>query len=156
MQNQIETKPLPFFFVGKDITLARRADYASNKHTLLSEALGRPDTKSIWYSKEHFVKLLEEIEYAGGDGIRFYFGMYEPEHEYAGQTCLVMNTTRETIINGNTVHVNVVLENEPDFGDRSELPRDIILENDITGLKSRDFNYGSPCPPRCDGFDDLP
>jgi len=153
MGNQDNPKPLPFFFVGKDITTERKTSYATQKNNLLSQAIGKPDTTSIWYSKEHIVKLLEEIEYAGGDGLRVYFGMYEPSHEFAGQTCLLMNTTREKIVGENIIHPDVVLENEPDYTGRSTLPRDIIVfpGDDSTLSVKRDFNYGSPCPPRCDG-----
>lgn len=150
MSMQTVTKPLPFFFVGKDVTRGRVNNYLTCKHNLLSTGLGKPDTKSIWYSKEHIVKLLEEIEYAEGDGIRIQFGMYEEGHEFAGQLCLVMNTTRENRVNNIVRHTNVVLENEPDYEERSSRPRDIILFPGDGFSIPRDFNYGSPCPPRCD------
>ncbi len=152
MQKQVSSKPLPFFFVGKAITEDRIGNYATQKHPLLSQAIGKPDTKSIWYSKEHLIKLLEEIEYAGGDGIRINFGMYEKGHEFQGQLCLVMNTTREQIVGNNTYHANVILENETNYTERSTLPKDIIVfpGDDLTSMGKKDFNYGSPCPPLCD------
>jgi hypothetical protein len=153
MRAQTSTKPLPFFFIGKDITAERVNNYLKQKHNLLSTGIGKPDTKSIWYSKEHIKKLLEEIEFAGGDGVRIQFGMYEASHEFAGQLCLLMNSTREERVGDSVVHANVVLEHEPDFPDRSSRPRDIILfpGDDLSAPLVRDFNYGSPCPPRCDG-----
>lgn len=158
MQKQISCKPLPFFFVGKDITKTRKHNYLNQKHGLLSEALGKPDTISIWYSKEHITKLLEEIEHANGDGLRIYLGMYEPSHQFAGQLCLVMNATREKIAGECVEHVNVVLENEPDFEDRSAQARNGVIFQGENVLFSiiKDFNFGSPCPPRCDdpGDDD--
>ncbi len=156
MGTQTSTKPLPFFFVGKDITTERVNNYLTQKHNLLSQGIGKPDTKNIWYSKEHITKLLEEIEFAGGDGLLVQLGMYESSHEFAGQLCLVMNTTRERRVGDNVVHSKVVLENESDYADRSSLPRDIILfpGDDLSAPIIKDFNYGSPCPPRCDGFDD--
>lgn len=151
MERYVSTKPLPFFYVGSQVTADRIARYKTQKHNLLSQALGRQDTKSIWYSKEHFVKLVEEIEYAGGDGIRVQFGVYEDGHEFAGQLGLLFNVTREIVTGDIISHTNVVLENEPDFPDRSALPREIIAfpgEENIGN--SKDFNTGSPCPPRCD------
>lgn len=150
MKSHLTVKPLPFFYVGKDITADRINRFRDEKHGLLSTALGKPDTKSVWYSKEHFQKLLEEIEFADGDGIRVHFGMYEPGHIYEGQTCLLFTTTREQIVGGATLHSNVVLENEPDFDDRSSLPREIIFFPGQSPEDDRDFNLGSPCPPSCD------
>lgn len=151
MQRYVSTKPLPFFYVGQQVTADRITNFKNEKHNLLSQALGKPDTKSIWYSKEHFTKLLEEIEYAEGDGIRIQFGMYEEGHDYEGQLCLLFNVTRDNTVNNIVSHTNVVLENEPDFEDRSALPREIIIfPGDAPVGDIRDFNLGSPCPPRCD------
>jgi len=151
MQRYVTVKPLPFFYVGKQVTVDRINRYQSQKHNVLSSALGKPDTKSIWYSKEHFEKLLEEITFAGGDGIRIHFGMYEEGHAYEGQLCLLFTTTREKLVDGHIVHSNVILENEPDYPERSALPREVILfpGEEPTG-DIRDFNLGSPCPPSCD------
>lgn len=152
MSNQ--PPPLPFFFIGKTLTTDRINSYINNKHNLLSQSIGKPDTKNIWYSREHIVKLLEEIEHAEADGLLISFGTYESGHDYAGQTCLVMNLTRETRIGENNVHSTLTLEDEPDYPERSALPRDIIVfpGDDPLQPTERDFNYGSPCPPRCDGI----
>jgi hypothetical protein len=144
------TKPLPSFYIGKSITDERISNYATNKHPILSQAIGKPDTKNIWYSKEHVAKLLEEIEAAGGDGLRINLGMYESSHEFAGQLCLLMTTTREITSGGQVFHQNVVLEQEPGFDLRSALPRSVLFPGDDFMAVKKDFNYGSPCPPRCD------
>jgi hypothetical protein len=143
-------KPLPFFFVGKAVTNERINNYAVNKHNLLSQAIGKPDTKNIWYSKEHLAKLLEEIELAGGDGIRIHIGMYEASHEFSGQLCLLMTTTREVLSGETVIHKNVFIEDEPDFSQRSVLPRSGAFPGNDQLSGKRDFNYGSPCPPRCE------
>jgi hypothetical protein len=154
MERYVTVKPLPFFYVGKQISKERTTRFKDQKHNLLTQALGKPDTRSIWYSKEHFTKLLEEIDFAGGDGIRIQFGMYEAGHEFEGQTCLLFNTTRE-VVEGNLIkHVNVVLENEPDYLDRSSLPREIISFPGESIEIIKDFNLGSPCPPSCDDEED--
>ena len=154
MERYVTVKPLPFFYVGKQISKERTTRFKDQKHNLLTQALGKPDTRSIWYSKEHFTKLLEEIDFAGGDGIRIQFGMYEAGHEFEGQTCLLFNTTREVVVNNVVKHQNVVLENEPDYLDRSSLPREIIQFPDGSIGTIRDFNLGSPCPPSCDDEED--
>lgn len=136
------SKSLPFFFVGKTITDTRKSNFATTKHSILSAALGREDTLSIWYTREHIAKLLEEIDLAGGDGLRVYLGAYESEHEFSGQLCLVMNATREQTISGEARHVDVILENEPNFTTRS-------AKVEASGTKTKDYNFGSPCPPRC-------
>lgn len=148
MAKQDSITPLPYFFVGKDITLERIGNYLNNKNNVLSTALGRTDTKSIWYSRDHISKLLDEIDHAGGDGLRICFGAYESTHEYAGQLCLMMVCTKEN----NTVdppgHTNVYLEDLPDFEQRSALPR--AVSDFPSETSKKDFNFGSPCPPRCD------
>ncbi len=152
MQQYVTVKPLPFFYVGKQITTDRINRFTTNKHGLLSQALGKQDTQSIWYSKEHFQKLVEEIEFAEGDGVRVHFGMYEEGHEFQGQLCLLFNTTRAEVVDDITLHNNVVLEDEPNYEERSSLPREIILyPGEGCAGDIRDFNLGSPCPPRCDG-----
>lgn len=144
-KNQIADNPLPWFFIGKHLTDERINGYINNKQPLLSQALGREDTRSVWYSREHILKLLEEIDHAGGDGLRIYFGMYEATHaEFPGQTCLLMAVTRSAQKDGKTVHERVSLEDESDFAQRSSLSRDL---NQPYG---RDFNFGSPCPSLCD------
>jgi len=151
MQTANATIPLPFFYIGRSLTRERIDTYQSQKLSLLSGAIGKPDTKSIWYSREHVEKLLAEIDYAGGDGVRLYFGTYESGHVFADQTCIVMNVTRELEVDDDIMHVDVVLEKEPDFADRSSVPREVItFPGGINSIFKRDFNYGSPCPPRCD------
>jgi hypothetical protein len=155
MITQTSAKPLPFFFIGQQQTQERIGNYLSQKHGLLTTSLGKPDTKSIWYSREHVEKLLEEIDYNSGDGLRIYFGAYEEGHEFEGQLCLVMYVTRQEGSGELATHPNIVLENMPDYESRSAQERDVIFfpgESIFTSRK-KDFNYGSPCPPRCEGGD---
>lgn len=155
MKSLTKTMALPYFFVGKDLATERIGNYAT-KHTLLTQALGKQDTRSVWYAKEHIERLLEEIDHAEGDGLRIFLGAYESTHiDFSGQTCLIMAVTREKVMEDNSViHENVVLEDEPDFSERSALPR-IMPETPFDGglfKRKKDFNHGSPCPPLCDGF----
>ncbi|MEO1054721.1 MAG: hypothetical protein AAFX87_29080 [Bacteroidota bacterium] len=142
MENKKNIKALPFFYVGKKLTEERIDRFLKRRHPALCEELGREDTRSIWYTRDHIAQLLEEIDKAGGNGIRMSFGVYEEGHRFAGQTCIVSNVTREVSKNGMDYNVNVVVENEPDFSERHALWEEKQV--------FEDFNFGSPCPPRCD------
>ncbi|SIS96446.1 hypothetical protein SAMN05421788_102362 [Filimonas lacunae] len=133
--------PLPFFFVGKTVTTQRINRFLQTKHVALSEQLGKPDTKSVWYSREHVSKLLDEIDRAGADGLRIYFGTYGEEEVYPGQTCLLMVMTKYD--QEKCRRSDITIEDSCDFQARS-----------IDSSKPRDFNVGSPCPPICDGLDE--
>ncbi len=142
-----ETIPLPYFFISQDVVEKRVANFVENKHSVLTEALGKMDTKNIWYSLDHIEKLLQEIKLVNGDGLRIFFGMYEPTHRFAGQLCLVMNPTRPNAKGG---HDNVILENEPDFEKRSTFERSVRFPKGDDPSVVWGYNYGSPCPPSCD------
>ena len=142
MLKQDNAKPLPNFYVGSKLTKERIARYKNNKHVLLSEKLGKPDTKSVWYTKEHITKLLEEMDHANANGLRIYFGEYGHEEKYNGQLCLLMVMTKfeeKTGLSG-----DITIEDAIDFTARS-------LDDSGT---VRDFNVGSPCPPICTNEDD--
>lgn len=146
---ETEIKPLPSFFISQNIGDERISQFLNGKYIQLSTSLGRPDTRSIWYSRNHIAALLDEIDHAGGDGLRIFFATYELENsELAGQLGLAMNPTRP---NANGGHDDVILENEPDFTDRSALTKSLSLRPaDGDWFNNKLFNYGSPCPPLCD------
>ncbi len=142
------SKQLPFFYVGKAVTEERKKNFMDKKYQGLCDKLGKLDTQSIWYSREHIEGLLQEIDHVNGDGLRLHFGSYEEGHEFAGQLCLVMNTTREKKSGVKIEHLDVITENEPDFKERSRAERS-TTGNQVQ--RERDYNFGSPCPPRCPG-----
>ncbi len=129
--------PLPFFFVGKSTTNDRITRFMNSKHALLSNAMGKPETRAIWYSRDHIAQLLTEIDNAGGDGMRIYFGEHSSTEDYPGQLCLLMVLTKQQ----GSSHKDITIEDSNNFSARS-------LE--MTDGKTRDFNCGSPCPPICD------
>jgi hypothetical protein len=136
-------KPLPFFFVGKTVTNDRVKAFMRTKLPLLSEAIGKPDTQSIWYSKEHVQGWLDEMNHAGADGLRIYFGSYDSDHAtLSNQLCLLMVMT--ALNTGTGGHKDISIEDASDFANRSALARSFTPD----GTK-RDFNVGSPCPPVC-------
>jgi hypothetical protein len=136
MLQENAARPLPYFYVGTTITNDRVARFSNNKHALLSEQLGKPDTKSVWYTKEHIAQLLSEMEHADAGGLRIYLGEYGEEENYSGQLCLLMVMTKDEENSG--VQLDITIEDAADFQARS-----------IDNKKSRDFNVGSPCPPIC-------
>ena len=133
--------PLPPFFVGQQITQDRVNRYLAEKHPILSNAIGKPDTKSIWYSRDHVAQWLSEIDKAGADGMRVYFGSQGDGEPYPNQLCLLMVLTKASP--DASGHTDFSIENAPDFQDRDFKPSTLQEGN-------RDFNTGSPCPPVCD------
>lgn len=157
MEKQFTVTPLPFFFISRELAGERIGNYGSNQHSTLSTALGRSDTRSLWYSRDHIAKLLEEIDLVSGDGLRIFLGAYESGHDYEGQTCFVMVPTREELVDNTVIHRNVILEDEPGYEDRLSLAREIwapLGSEDLSEL-IKNFDHGSPCPPSCDGTDGL-
>lgn len=142
MESKKQIKALPFFYVGKKLTEDRIDRFLKRRYPSLCQELGRPDTRSIWYTREHIAQLLEEIDNANGNGIRMSFGVYEEGHRYEGQLCIVSNVTREVSKNGIDRNVKVQVENEPEFNERHTLWQE--------KQAFEDFNFGAPCPPRCD------
>jgi hypothetical protein len=139
-------KPLPFFFVGEKITQERVSTFLNTKHKLLSEAIGKTDTKAVWYSREHIEGLLGEMNHANADGLRIYFGTYSPQHEtFGSQLCLLMVMTQQNPANG--AQRDISIEDAEDFALRSE------TERAFEPGTEKDFNVGSPCPPICGGHE---
>jgi hypothetical protein len=139
MLQQGGATPLPNFFVGKTITNNRVTQFMATKHGLLSDALGKTETRAIWYSRDHVEQWLQEIDKAEGDGLRVYFGAYSENEDYAGQLCLLMVVTQANTSNGS--HTDITIEDAPDFEARAFK---------AGNGRNRDFNIGSPCPPICD------
>jgi hypothetical protein len=135
--------------------MRRIQSFMTNKYPALNQAFSaggtpRQDTRSVWYAKEHLQTWLDEINYLNGDGLRIYFGAYgEDETDRpAGQLCLLAVATRPDEDGVN--HNDVILEDEPDFGERSVglAPHSF---GGITAFRPSEYNYGSPCPPICGG-----
>jgi hypothetical protein len=137
-----EIKPLPVAFVSKTNASLRIEQFQNGKHGLLSNALGRADTKAVWYAINHLKQLLEELEYQQASGMRAYFATYPDTHpDYPGQLCLIMVPTKA---NANMEHEDIILDDQPGFGDRLAG----FDPNDIEEMYLN-FNFGSPCPPAC-------
>jgi hypothetical protein len=109
------TPPLPLSFIGHAAARERILQYQNNKAPLLSNAIGKPDTLSVWYSYEEMKTVFREMKYLAANGLRIYLAAYPPEDtEHAGQTCLVMIPTR---LEAEKI-ADVIMENEPGFAER--------------------------------------
>lgn len=143
MKTNKKLKRLPKSYIGKELADKRINSYKAHKYDAqceLSKKAEEGDTLSVWYSKEHIEDLLQEIEFADGNGLRISFGMYEEDHKkYPSQTCLLFNVTR--INKDNFETKDIVIEDEPDFEKRMHMTNE--------SKKSEEFNLGSLCPPRC-------
>lgn len=141
MLQQNGATPLPAFFVGKTVTNDRITRFIQTKHGLLSDALGKTETRAVWYTRDHIAQLVEEMDRAGADGMRIYFGAQGENDPYPGQLCLLMVLTNANTNTGG--HNDITIEDATDFQSRS-------LLDSGDGARKRDFNTGSPCPPICD------
>lgn len=159
--------PLPEIFVGKEVINQRVRNFLQSKHPILSQALSeagapREETRSIWYSRDHIATWVDEMDLMEADGMRVYLGAYgEEEAPAPGQLCLLMVLTRAAS-DGN-VHADIILEDETGYDQRQQTARKRSMENGLTqgGLTGgdlfagaglpREYNYGSPCPPVCNG-----
>jgi hypothetical protein len=150
MPEQPPARPLPFFYVGKQEASQRIQKFLDDKHPLLTDAIGKTDTKSVWYSFQHIEELYKELVYLNADGLRLYYGAYDSQHEYSNQLCILMVPT---FLNSSMKHEDLILENSDDFIERLGGEENIGNTEEITELiaKYKEFNYGSPCPPVCPG-----
>ncbi len=142
-------KPLPGIFISKNVVNERVNNFQSNKLPLLTNAIGKPDTKSGWYSIEQFEELMREMYYLNADGVRLYFGAYSNDApEYAGQLTIIFVPTYTDIDTG--AHTDIIIEGE-ELEERlkaeSIASRKIRKDGDMGVLKNLDTL--SPCPPDC-------
>jgi hypothetical protein len=73
-------------------------EYKKTRWAPNSERIGKPDSLSAWYSIEEMENFLTLVKSKGGDGVRFYYGVYPDNYsakpEYAGRQTLAPVGTR--------------------------------------------------------------
>ncbi len=132
---------LPYFFVGKAMTSKRVKHFMDTKAPILDAALGRTDTRTVWYSFDHIERLYHELVYLKANGLRVYLGAYDETHpQTPDQTCLLLVPTR---LNENGKNQDVMVEDEPGFTERDGV---VIFMDDET---EKNYNIGGLCPPAC-------
>lgn len=161
MSNEQNQRPIPGFFVGKEVASKRIARFMRDKHPVLTKQLGREDTKSIWYSFRHIEELYEELKHLNADGLRIYLAAYTEEDNEAlqGHTCLIMVPTEAASPDRN---VDIVLEEKTDHELRmlgyikwEEEPTGGSFIKGIRPQQEKAFNVGRPSPPAPSAAEDV-
>jgi hypothetical protein len=144
----MSTKTLKTAKVGKFVSTAHVdaaiKNYKKERWADNSKRLGKEDTLSVWFSVEDLEAFLGKLKDHGGDGVRFYFGVYDQEHApnplLGGRQTIVMVATKQK-----------------EIADGLMANKDLYITN---GNESKiiAYNSGRPCPPMCkpkdeDGLD---
>jgi len=149
MSTANNAKPLPKIFIYKEVVNERVKNYVNNKLPLLSQAIGKQDSNSGWYSLDQFEDLMREMYYLNADGVRIYFGAYGSDDSlYPGQLTVMFVPTYFNKETGH--HTDIIIEDIDGFEGRS------IAETNFTANSKTTKNYDSLglCPPDC-GFQTL-
>ncbi len=140
MSANISAKPLPGIFISKEAVNDRVKNFLLDKHRLLSQAMGKPETKSAWYSLEQFEELVEEMRLLQADGLRIYFGSYAADIvDVANHLTIIFVPTR--LDESSQKHKDIVLEDEQDFPER------------LAATDRKNLDTAGLCPPGCDEHD---
>jgi len=74
-------------------------NYKKDRWIKNSENIGKEDSLSAWWSIAELESFLDQAKSCGGDGVKFYFGAYDSNHqerpEYADRQTLVMVATKQ-------------------------------------------------------------
>lgn len=119
----------------------------------------KPDTRSIWFSKERLVQIVAELEDEHGDGIRFYLMTYDdhypadrkhkgpppPPKDYWGYNSLIMVSTKDSTTNGNVYHRDYYTGSDGPVAESKSKHHGFIV-----GFAPE--NRGELCPPPVDCF----
>jgi hypothetical protein len=89
-------------------------EYKKTRWAPNSERIGKPDSLSAWYSIEDLENFLALVKSKGGDGIRFYYGVYPEDYaakpEYAGrQTMAPVGTRSKNTGLGSVAHKDIYM-----------------------------------------------
>src|SRR3569832_635880 len=91
-------------------------NYKQKRWAQNSERLGKEDSLSVWFSLEDIELFLEKAKEHGGDGIRFYFGVYDeqvPEQPvYAERQTIVMVATKQKETLGGSTNKDIYINTE--------------------------------------------
>lgn len=136
---------LPTTFIYKDAVNEMVKAYQNVKHPLLSQEIGKQETKSGWYSREQFEEMVQEMQYQNASGVRIYFGAYGSDHpEYANQLTVIFVPT-EFDENTNQ-HKDIILDDQGIFNERLAATTQIQKPGDPMNLDTIGL-----CPPTCLG-----
>ena len=127
---------VPSIFISKTDVNSRIKNFQDHKLPLLSNAIGKSDSTSAWYSMEQFDEIVREMHLQDASGLRVYFGAYDSTDElYANQLTIIFVPTFKNEATGN--HRDIVIEDPTSWGGRLGDPKYL----DTISL----------CPPMCSG-----
>lgn len=136
---------LPSIFINKEAVNHLVNNYQNGKHQLLSDAMGKPETKSGWYSREQFEEMVREMNYHDASGIRMYFGAYNAQHpQYANQMTIIFVPTLFDADKNS--HKDIIIDDTTVFEQRKAITLK-VGENDIP----KNLDTIGLCPPACAG-----
>lgn len=136
---------LPSIFIYKEAVNEMVTNFQGTKYELLSNNIGKPETKSGWYSRAQFEEIVQEMEYQNASGIRIYFGSYGSEHpEYSNQLTVIFVPTE--FDEGTNQHKDIIIDDQSNFGDRVTASEERRVPGDPMGLDTVGL-----CPPTCLG-----
>jgi hypothetical protein len=136
---------LPSIFIYKEAVNQMVKNYQNAKHPVLSQQIGKQETRSGWYSREQFEEIVQEMQHQNASGIRVYFGSYGSDHpEYANQLTVIFVPTE--FDEGTNQHKDVIIDDRPDFSERIILTEGRRTKGDPMGLDTIGL-----CPPTCLG-----
>jgi len=138
--------------IDKDIKYYRTG---LGKHTLLSQVIGKEETKSIWFSFEQMQELWEEILFQtinnkkNVSGTRVYLTSYRAGSRFEKQMGVVFVLTENIGTDESPKHKDFFIEEQSGFENRPDPTNEDGKPLVILGL-----DHGTPCPPDCSGDQD--
>ncbi len=125
------------------------------KQRLLSQVIGKEETKSIWFSFEQMQELWEEIIFQtvnnkkNVSGTRVYLTSYQNGSRFEKQMGLVFVLTENIGTEASPKHKDFFIEEQSGFENRPN-----PTGADGKSIKILGLDHGTPCPPDCDGEQD--
>ena len=97
-------------YVANYATHAGYVDQTASE--IQSKTKKKPETRSIWFSKERLQSMLDQLETEKGDGVRFYMATYDRiptagtniPQEHLGFNTLLMVSTKDSVAGSETFH----------------------------------------------------
>jgi hypothetical protein len=141
-------KPLPTTFIYKEVVAERIKNYREKKLPLLSNAIGKPDTESGWYSLSQFEELMREMYYQHADGLRIYFGAHGSDDPlYPDQLTVIFVPT---FYNPETnSHEDIVIEQSDSFDTRAAAYEAAMMTKGVNQDVTKNIDTLTLCPPLC-------
>ncbi len=146
MSSTRTAKPLPTGFVTKHEVNRIVNNYMTQKHPLLSTALGRDDSRAAWYSIAQFEELMREMYYQHASGLRIYFGACDSNDLFSpNQLTIIFVPTYLDQATGK--HRDIIIDDSVDYPVRN------ATESAPSNSGFKNLNSIGLCPPSCGGHE---